>query len=474
MLHDTNNDGIVDTSDFDVAVSILPRNNAVEDLNNDGKIEDNEIEQYTRNPRSLAPGGLGDFDDVLMLTVRNEHEPFVGRQPGNVRIDANNAAKFDVDPGTDAWSTTSIESPLAEVVWYAIENPDADHNANGFFGEPGMRTIYRRTLLVAPWVNPYRYTNTATGEVVDTFKIVGDSGGPFTAKPGLVRILNNDINQNDVPQAIAALIAFQERYDLSVRLEWDPLLGADGRWKIVANTLGDLTKRENRYEHHFYRPVASGQKPIGREFPFAVVSTGSEYGGDNVVFVLDPDVAADLPPNPPFVAASAKANIANNAFVSGYVASYSINNPDSPNGPYPVRPLAYVDEDSTTVATARAMLNDEGKVVRVVKGLVPLSGDRRGEDVMLTDALGFDLRVYDPGAPLYGVLDDPSDTSSPLAQVLEPSDVAWRYAYDADMPNQASFVDGTTKYPLVGQGAFVDLGYGFGHLRRNSLPTPGW
>ena len=38
----------------------------------------------------------------------------------------------------------------------------------------------------------------------------------------------------------------------------------DGRWKIVANTLGDLTKRENRYEHHFYRPGGD------REYPFAV------------------------------------------------------------------------------------------------------------------------------------------------------------------------------------------------------------
>ena len=26
-------------------------------------------------------GGLGDADDILMLTVRNEHEPFVGRMP---------------------------------------------------------------------------------------------------------------------------------------------------------------------------------------------------------------------------------------------------------------------------------------------------------------------------------------------------------------------------------------------------------
>ncbi|HVT28591.1 MAG TPA: prepilin-type N-terminal cleavage/methylation domain-containing protein, partial [Lacipirellulaceae bacterium] len=27
--------------------------------------------------------GLGDYDDILMLTVRNEHEPFVGRMPTN-------------------------------------------------------------------------------------------------------------------------------------------------------------------------------------------------------------------------------------------------------------------------------------------------------------------------------------------------------------------------------------------------------
>jgi len=47
------------------------------------------------------------------------------------------------------------------------------------------------------------------------------------------------------------------------------------------------------------------------------------------------------------------------------------------------------------------MLNDNGEVVRVVQGLAPLSGSRRGEDVMLSDALAFDLRVYDPGAPLF-------------------------------------------------------------------------
>ncbi len=91
--------------------------------------------------------GLGDYDDILMLTVRNEHEPFVGRTPniGNKQAFAN-------------WGSDSIQSPLAEVVWFAIENPgytdsaltDPDPTGKHFFGEPGMRTIYRRTLLIAP------------------------------------------------------------------------------------------------------------------------------------------------------------------------------------------------------------------------------------------------------------------------------------------------------------------------------------
>ena len=104
---------------------------------------------------------------------------------------------------------------------------------------------------------------------------------------------------------------------------------------------------------------------------------------------------------------------------------------------YPVRPFAYVDETSEHLATARAMLNDEGKVVRVLHGLVPLSGERRGEDVMLTDALGFDLRVYDPGAPLFAH----ADTET----VLEPTDPAWTTAY-----MHADNTAGTSTARLVG------------------------
>src|SRR3954467_12860324 len=39
-------------------------------------------------------GGLGDFDDVIMLTSRNEREPFVGRIPSMVRPNNTSANTF--------------------------------------------------------------------------------------------------------------------------------------------------------------------------------------------------------------------------------------------------------------------------------------------------------------------------------------------------------------------------------------------
>jgi hypothetical protein len=61
---------------------------------------------------------LGDYDDVLMFTARSRDEPFVGR--------INNM---------------TVESDTAEIIWWAVENPNT-----------GLRTIYRRVFLVAPWI----------------------------------------------------------------------------------------------------------------------------------------------------------------------------------------------------------------------------------------------------------------------------------------------------------------------------------
>ncbi len=167
-------------------------------------------------------------------------------------------------------------------------------------------------------------------------------------------------------------------------------------------------------------------------------------------------------------AAKAKANL------SGSVVSYTVKDPGDG---YVVRPFAMVDVDSLTIATAQAMLNDDGQVVRLVHGPVPLWGTRRGEDVMLTDALAFDLRVYDPGAPVFATVKTPgtSTTAAVLDVVVTPSDPGWRGSapdgangayFDPDnMKTDGSGAIGSNasakNFLYVGQGAYVDLGYGY-------------
>jgi len=209
--------------------------------------------------------GLGDYDDILALTVRSDDEPFVGRA-----------------------GTTTIESTFAEVIWYAVENP-----VSGSLGEPGMRTVYRRVLLIAPWIDPI--------------------------------VMANDPN------------AFFTQYDISAH--YDTVLGA---W--VPNTLGDLTKRENRFAH-------------------------------------DP---TNFPHRFPHIA-----------------GTFAIAGPGS--------------------------------------SLEPLAGDRQGEDVMLSDVLAFDVRVFDPGAPLRQVPPPPTVNGT----ILEPSDAGWLSASPT----------------AVGSGTYVDLSY---------------
>ena len=74
-----------------------------------------------------------------------------------------------------------------------------------------------------------------------------------------------------------------------------------------------------------------------------------------------------------------------------------------------VRPFVYVNQlpKGGVPATAQAMLNDDGQVVQVLHGPVPLWGTRRGQDVMLSDVLAFDLRVFDPGAAAICDVEEP-------------------------------------------------------------------
>ncbi len=290
LLTDGTDNGATSTNpELDYTVSIVPSSNLTLAA---GDITDG--------------GGLGDYDDILALTVRSESDPFVGRMP------IWDTTVNDGQGNAGWWRIETIESNLAEVIWYTVEN-----SADGSLGEPGMRTIYRRVLLIAPWV-------------VD----LPNYSGAAPAK-------RNAINDSE----------FFRLCDVSFRRE--------GTLR-VANTLSDLTKRENRFAHRILLPSI---------FPHAIQM-------QNIRFA-------------PFTDAS------------------------------PLHPFGINFE------TLKAAETD--------------SSDRQGEDVMLSDVLAFDLRVFDPGAPLFDYLG--------LGVVVEPSSDSVFTAAAAP------------PYVPIGYGAFVDLGW---------------
>ncbi|QDT69793.1 hypothetical protein MalM25_27340 [Planctomycetes bacterium MalM25] len=464
---------------LDLAISTLPGSNLEIDPLDDLEGRGRAIGSNAPLPEEIRTDGrgLGDADDILMLTVRNEKQPFVGRIPprsgvtpatpgGTIqawRTDANNTSSPNFE---------SVESPLAEVVWFAVENP-VDPQRTFAFGEPGFRTIHRRALLILPELD-YGIRVTAGG--------VGANGVP--AGPGVVRVLPASIDRTDVSVALAGLIAFQDRYDLSVRVEWDAKLpGTDnGRWVLRANSLGDLTRRENRYEHHGYvfapttliPPAGNGNTPArDRYFPFAVASAG--LGNTAAI-----DFRSDRDLGEPSESAEFGAIVVSNQIVGYQPTDDEILSEDRR---YASRPLVRLVSPTNAPATARAILDEDGHVVHVTRGMAPLGGARRGDDIMMTEALAFDLRVYDPGAPLYSVLvdgPDPGTTLSPQDdrdQILDPGDPAWGTAYLHDLSDANNLLgDPTlnTNYPYLfeRQGAYVDLGYAARRFVNNTGQLP--
>jgi prepilin-type N-terminal cleavage/methylation domain-containing protein len=144
---------------------------------------------------SAADNTFGDFDDVLMFTAHAIDEPFTGRygrnngllDPGE-DLNGNGA----LDPGEDTGIV--ISSRVAEIIWWTHFQ---DNNGNGTWDGDEEITLHRRVLLIRPDLN----------------------------MAGFAPV--NFFNDNDVsarPNAAGTA--------------------------MLANTLADLTKRENRFAHN--------------------------------------------------------------------------------------------------------------------------------------------------------------------------------------------------------------------------------
>ena len=220
-------------------------------------------------------------------------------------------------PFVGRYGTSTVHSNEAEVAWFVRG-----------------RTLYRRVLLVAPQVMP---------------ALDDDDDGVIDA---------DDLEDSD-----GDVHSFYEWYDLSARPDF-AITGSDVGW--ILNTLGDLTKRENRFAHRVHLTADA--------YPFDVRRWG-QLGLPTLRECSDPTwmgwaTLADVPT----VTAVSLIDLWNNPHP--WVADTSVTPPTSG-----------VDRDTGTLLTH-------------------IAGPRIAEDVILTNVVGFDVKVWDPGAPVfYGVWD---------------------------------------------------------------------
>lgn len=240
----------------------------------------------------------------------------------------------------------TLKSPVAEVAWFLRG-----------------RTLYRRMLLVAPGLN------------------TSNGGMPAGSTP------------------------FYGYNDVSVR--WDTTLNPN---KLVANSLGDLTNRENRFAHYF--ETSPGK---GNSFPYDIRLI---WGAFRLPTMRE--------------TSSSGWNTGRQGKVSG----------------------------SVPPSTTDLWSPDPSRVVSPNMNNKSLSNPVRfSDDVMLTNVLGFDVKIWDPGAPLV----------VPAGQTLAagPGEV-----YTGDKANGLQTVYQFPPNQTVSYGAFADLGWGYDPKNNTNYSPP--
>lgn len=369
---------------------------------------------------------VGDNDDILMFTTRSKGEMFLGR-----------GVMWNTSAGQ--YVPTALQSPVAEVAWFIRGT-----------------TLYRRQLLVRPDLPlgpPLVSPPTVNAYMVPQPTM---SGGTPAAAPNTFSGAIWQYPTNFYAVCDLSARAAGQTSALSFDLSPSP-----PPFFVVANSLEDLTKRENRFAHF---PLIAAP---GYGFPHAVSGWGvfcstSPFGYTSLAGTVATTGRLGLPtlrecsslyfplPGTFELQQSGQAYLGDSAG-NGTKLTATLNEPfDAWTNPNP----AWVAQIGSPPVSTSVSDPLTGTLI----GLFPDNtsspspyGTRYGEDVILTHVLSFDVRVWDPDAALIGVTDSTGATS-----MFAPGDPG--YAKQV-----INWVMGTgpagTSYAIVGRGAYVDLYY---------------
>jgi type II secretory pathway component PulJ len=431
----------------------------------------------TLNGLTLAGGELltedttlGDVDDILMFTTRSQDDAFVGT----------------------GFPTSTLTSPRAEVIWFLRG-----------------RTLYRRVLLIRPLGSnlggtPYNYSSIPVSLRMGEFRSPGS-------------------------------------------------LFANRRFYPVGNSLGDLTKRENRFGHqpssfpHDARfwmrispSVAPGSSGSASTLPWVIARPGfmmptvaeTDAGyGSALSWPFPAEWAfADANGISPYVLnysqyAGANGGMFGNAnqtsaqivvpkqYYRGVLLSdvnqgragesiYLPTHVDTRNGarrvfdPWSRRPLeldpidyfgtgsmfassfsqANIDKNFSGTAEDKRNVHKGGLGAVDFEGMRSYADAPRYDDVLMSNVLSFDVKLWDPGAPLFTIRRSTGGGAA-TAQPVDMNEVTILPHDPAYKQVLAQFIrtPGAATQP-TGFGAYVDMNYMWGasvYSKLRKLTTSG-
>jgi hypothetical protein len=361
---------------------------------------------------SSTDSTVGDNDDILLFTTRAKDEPFHGRYH---------------DP-TALWNIdTTIQSQVAEVAWFIRGT-----------------TLYRRQLLVRPDLNGLN--------AVPQPNNLG--GPPFYTTPTYIQP-RSFYGMCDLSVRATGAVSGSLAFDLSP---------APPSFSITANSLSDLTSRENRL---FHRPMVvnySGGTPSNSPYGWphdmrgwGIFYSSTPYGYPNPLLVGSTLTTGrlGLPTlsecSSPFWFLPGTVDLTNPLAQQVVLGSTGTGGTpelfdawDNPNPPFNATMSPNSASPSTGVVdpltgTLSFFPNQQNSQLSA----------RLADDIMLTNVLSFDVRVWDPTAWTISLTDANSNTAA-----FAPGDPGYPQAvFNYVMQN------GNFSYALVSQGAYVDLNY---------------